>query len=616
MHSRALGALLGAFAACAAAPRIQEPHPPLALHTDNPHYFLFRGKPTILITSGEHYGAVLNLDFDYATYIETLRKDGLNHTRTFAGTYREIPGSFGITDNTLAPLPGRYACPWARSAEPGYARGGNKFDLAKWDGAYFERLKDFMARASRNGVVVELTLWCPNYNDDLWKANPMNAANNVNGAGNVPANEAYTLKHKDLLAVQEAATRRIVQELRDFDNLYYEICNEPYFGGVTMEWQHRIADVIVEAEKDFPRKHLISMNVANGRARVTDPHPAVSIFNFHYCHPPDVVEMNYGLNRVIGENETGFRGKDDVLYRTEGWDFIVAGGALYNNLDYSFTSRVHDGTFLEYKSPGGGSPALRAQLRILKDFIHGFDFLRMAPDNAILKGGAGPGLSARALVERGKQYAVYVHAPFSSENFSIRWTGQVEAGEGGAYTFHTVSDDGVRLWVDGKLLIDDWTDHAEKEDKGTAQLAAGQKVPVRMEYYQGGGGAAAKLLWSGPGLKKGPIPRSRLHLPDGSGNGLKAEYFEGKDLKKPKMTRVDGPVNFNWSKKGPFDRPSGELRADLALDLPAGRYRAEWVDTKTGAVVRKEDVDHAGGERTLASPAFTDDAALRVVRIP
>ena len=49
---------------------------------------------------------------------------------------------------------------------------------------------------------------------------------------------------KDLLAIQEAVTRKIVQELGDFDNLYYEVCNEPYFGGVTMEWQHRIAPVV------------------------------------------------------------------------------------------------------------------------------------------------------------------------------------------------------------------------------------------------------------------------------------------------------------------------------------------------------------------------------------
>ena len=76
---------------------------PLALHPENPHYFLFRGKPTVLITSGEHYGAVLNLDFNYVEYLETLRADRLNLTRTFTGAYVEPHGTFNITSNTLAP---------------------------------------------------------------------------------------------------------------------------------------------------------------------------------------------------------------------------------------------------------------------------------------------------------------------------------------------------------------------------------------------------------------------------------------------------------------------------------------------------------------------------------
>lgn len=408
--------LLAAFQAASVAAWAQKPSAksppdaasPLSLHPDNPHYFLFRGRPTILITSGEHYGAVLNEDFDYVRYLDELQAHRLNHTRTWVGTYREIPGSFNITDNTLAPRPNRYLCPWARSSTPGYFDGGNKFDLTQWDESYFKRLKDFMTQASRRGVVVEMNLFCPNYDDKLWKANPMHAANNVGGVGKCPANEVYTLKHKDLVAVHEAVTRKIVRELKDFDNLYYEVCNEPYFGGVTMEWQHRIIDAIVDAGKDLPHKHLIALNIANGRAKVTKPHPAVSIFNFHYCHPPDVVAMNYGLNKPIGENETGFRGRDDAIYRTEGWDFILAGGALYNNLDYSFTAKHPDGTFRDHKSPGGGSVALRCQLRILKDFVHGFNFLRMAPDNNVIKGGIPAKATARALVEPGKQYAVYI----------------------------------------------------------------------------------------------------------------------------------------------------------------------------------------------------------------
>lgn len=447
---------------------------PLSLHPDNPRYLLFRGKPTVLITSGEHYGAVLNLDFDYVRYLDALQAAGMNQTRTFSGTYREVPGSFGITDNTLAPK--RYQAPWARSDTPGAWDGGNKFDLSRFDPAYFARLKDFMAHASRRGIVVEFVLFCPFYEEKLWEANPMNARNNVNGIGNCKREEVYTLKHNDMLAIHEAFVRKVVEELRDFDNLYYEICNEPYFGGVTLEWQDRIIRAIVDAEAAFPHKHLIAQNIANGSKKIDNPNPHVSIFNFHYCTPPDAVEMNYHLKKVIADDETGFRGREDVHYRTEGWEFIIAGGGIYSNLDYSFTPGHPDGTLEDFKSPGGGGRELRKQLKILKDFIEGFDFVRMSPQNGVIKGGTATGsfagapatvrITARCLAEKGKAYAIYIR---------------------------------------------------------------------------------------------------------------------------------------------------GGQQAELAIDLPAGAYRAEWLNTRTGAIDRNESIDHAGGVRKLASPAYTEDIALRIV---
>jgi hypothetical protein len=176
-----------------------------------------------------------------------------------------------------------------------------------------------------------------------------------------------------------------------------------------MPWQHRIADVIVSTERALPAKHLIAQNVANKSATIADPHPAVSIFNFHYATPPETVAMNYALDKVIGDDETGFKGVNDDVYRMEGWDFVIAGGGLYNNLDYSFAAGYEDGTFQYPASqPGGGSRALRRQLRILSDFINGFDFVRMAPDNAVVSAGAPPGGTARALVEPGKAMAIYL----------------------------------------------------------------------------------------------------------------------------------------------------------------------------------------------------------------
>ena len=383
---------------------------PIKLHPRNPHYFSWRGKPAVLVTSAEHYGAVLNLDFDYVRYLDTLKRDGLNNTRTFSGAYCENPAAFNIASNTLAPAPGRFLSPWARSETPGYANGGNKFDLNRWDAAYFKRLKDFVRQAGRRGVVVEFTFFCPFYKDDMWKLSPMHAANNVNGTGSVNRTNVYTLdQHGGLLAVQEAMVRKVVTELNAFDNLLWEICNEPYFGGVTMDWQHRIADVITAAEQPLRQKHLITQNIANKQKQVENPHPAVSVFNFHYATPPDTVAMNYALNKVIGDNETGFKGKNDTHYRMEGWEFILAGGALYNNLDYSFTVGREDGTFVyPAKQPGGGNPGFRRQMKVLKDFIHSFDFVKMRPDKTVVKGGVPEKGRVQALVEPGRQYAVYV----------------------------------------------------------------------------------------------------------------------------------------------------------------------------------------------------------------
>src|SRR5436190_2315227 len=90
----------------------------LALHPENPHYFLFRGQPTIIITSGEHYGAVLNLDFNYNAYLSELQARNLNGTRTFTGAYFEPQGAFNIAENSMAPANGRYIGPWPRTGIP------------------------------------------------------------------------------------------------------------------------------------------------------------------------------------------------------------------------------------------------------------------------------------------------------------------------------------------------------------------------------------------------------------------------------------------------------------------------------------------------------------------
>jgi hypothetical protein len=102
----------------------------------------------------------------------------------------------------------------------------------------------------------------------------------------------------------------------------------------------------------------------------------------------------------------------------------------------------------------------------------------------------------------------------SIDNYSVRWTGQVQAPVSGSYNFTTSADDGVRLWVGGQLLIDNWVDQAVTTRTSAAVvLVAGSLYAVRMEYYEHTGLATAKLLWAYPGQAQVVIARTQLYAP-------------------------------------------------------------------------------------------------------
>jgi PA14 domain len=98
-----------------------------------------------------------------------------------------------------------------------------------------------------------------------------------------------------------------------------------------------------------------------------------------------------------------------------------------------------------------------------------------------------------------------------SDEFSVRWTGQVLAPVTGNYTFSTLSDDGVRLWVNGVPVINRWSNHSATTDSSAAiPLVAGTKYTIRLEYYDHAGGAVARLQWAYPGQTTQVIPQARL----------------------------------------------------------------------------------------------------------
>jgi PA14 domain/Right handed beta helix region len=94
-----------------------------------------------------------------------------------------------------------------------------------------------------------------------------------------------------------------------------------------------------------------------------------------------------------------------------------------------------------------------------------------------------------------------------NEHWSARWTGYLEVPVSGAYTFRLTADDGVRLWIAGQPVVDRWTFKDPPIDEATLTLTAGRRVPVKLEFRQGSGGATVRLEWAFPGQPSEVVPR-------------------------------------------------------------------------------------------------------------
>ena len=135
-------------------------------------------------------------------------------------------------------------------------------------------------------------------------------------------------------------------------------------------------------------------------------------------------------------------------------------------------------------------------------------------------------------------------------NYSVRWTGKVKANGAGVYQFYTLSDDGVRLWVNGQLIISNWAAHASSEDVGAISLGAGQFYAVTLEYFNAGGAGQAVLSWLPPGEGKQVIPVGNL-TPHQNNNppvlGLVTNRTAVRTLPNSRMLARDRRKEPSWS---------------------------------------------------------------------
>ena len=394
---------------------------PIKLNPANPHYYLFNGRPTILITSAEHYGAVVNKDFDYVPYLDALKSYGMNYTRIYAGEMFEPQGKF-IKGNPLGPKPWSLVVPWARSSHPGYLFGGNKFDLDRWNPEYFARLKDFITKAGERGIVVEICFFNAQYSD-TWPISPLYYENNVQGAGKCDYQDAQTLKHADLAQRESEYVAKITQEVNPYDNVILEMCDEaPDIGfpptplAEAGAWVHHLTDVVIHAEHDLPKKHLIAAQVEGpvGGPLDLSGKPNVSVIVTQYVWQAGfqmggmrALDLEHGHNKPIEFNETDwypvwYKGDAIADSRVEAWEFIVGGGGSFNHLNGRFTA----------EDPAGNTPdnaQVLGALKNLREFMYSFDFLKMSPDRDFVIGGIPSGVFCRGISETGRQYALYHH---------------------------------------------------------------------------------------------------------------------------------------------------------------------------------------------------------------
>ena len=405
----------------------------------NPKYLFFRGKPLVLISASEHYGSVINRPFNFEKYLDDAAAHKMTMTRTFL-LFRELQSARNPSSPAKPESPD-YISPFVRTG-PGKALDGEPiYDLEQWNPEYFERLHRFLGYASKKGIVVELTLLSNTYADNIWALNPLRAENNKQRVGNVAWEDYTSLKNPELVRRQIAFVRKIVQETSGYDNVYYEICNEPG-GGVPGHsspadidaWQEQIVRVVRDEMRRSGHPHLLSGQQAfTYGAKNIFPMDATftgKTFDIVNDHPlPNtpldgrIYDMGNFMSKelrlgqvaafckdasrypkptVLDEDNTASMYRDTTgwtIHRKRAWTALT-NGCHYDYIDFSITVGSESGT-----------PASRREIRSwmqhLSEFMTSVDFIHSRPGVDWITGHPAD-LLVSGLSASGRDYVAYL----------------------------------------------------------------------------------------------------------------------------------------------------------------------------------------------------------------
>lgn len=241
---------------------------PLRVHPRNPRYFTDGSGTAIFLTGSYHWCNLQDYTyeakpspptFDFPEYLAFLR--GHNHNCFRLWTWESAWNPDALQSTT------RYAPMLYERPEPGLALDGEpRFDLTRFNHAYFGRMRDRIIAARDQGIYVVVMLFNGvngvskgNLGGDPWRGHPFHPQNNVNGLDGGDGLIMRTLANPAVLACQEAYVRKVIDTVNDLDNVLYEITNEDSGGDLNTAWQYHLIRFIKACEASYPKQHPVGM---------------------------------------------------------------------------------------------------------------------------------------------------------------------------------------------------------------------------------------------------------------------------------------------------------------------------------------------------------------------
>jgi hypothetical protein len=243
---------------------------PLRVSEKNPRYFTDNSGKIIYLTGAHTWNNLVDMTstaspekFDYSKYIRWLKNYNHNFIRLWAWELLNWDTEGNRESNpqkhTVAPHP------WLRTG-PGQALDGNpKFDLTKFDPEYFDRLGSRVKMACDSGIYVSIMLfegWGLQFSPGAFENHPFNPENNINGINgdyndDGSGTEIHSMGNNEILEIQEAYLKHLIDWVNRYDNVLYEISNENH--PASTEWQYHMINFIKDYENNLPEQHPVGM---------------------------------------------------------------------------------------------------------------------------------------------------------------------------------------------------------------------------------------------------------------------------------------------------------------------------------------------------------------------